>query len=204
MLRPGSSPCPSIQVSGSTNSGAASRPCSASISARWAATSSVASAGTRLSTRARTAPLARALCSSSQGTASAYRAAVVTKSQRSAAASSWLARARLASTTESMSGASRNASPGGSAGAVTRCRVRGSSPGWLVRVSPGSSSPRRNQAESAGLQTSTGDRVVGRSTPAALTRACTRLLTRVDLPAPVDPPTTTSSGASRRARRGSR
>jgi hypothetical protein len=54
------------------------------------------------------------------------------------------------------------------------------------------------------LLTSTAERVVGRSTPVALTGARTRLLTSVDLPAPVEPPTTTSSGASSRARRGRR
>src|SRR5258706_16338908 len=55
---------------------------------------------------------------------------------------------------------------------------------------------------SAGWQTSTGARVVGRSTPAGLTGARTRLLISVDFPAPVEPPTTASSGASRRPRRG--
>ena len=51
----------------------------------------------------------------SHGTWSAYRAAEVTKSHRSAAASSWAARVRLRSSTESMSGASRIARPGGTA-----------------------------------------------------------------------------------------
>ncbi len=49
---------------------------------------------------------------------------------------------------------------------------------------------------------STGDRVVGRSTPGWLTSRPTSELTSVDLPAPVDPPTTASSGASIDARRG--
>ena len=68
----------------------------------------------------------------------------------------------------------------------------------------GSSCASVNQPASSGWQTSTGARVVGRSTPLGLTGARTRLLTSVDLPAPVEPPTTTSSGASSRARRGSR
>ena len=61
-----------------------------------------------------------------------------------------------------------------------------------------------NQRTSPGWQTSTGARVVGRSTPAALTCAPTRQLTSVDLPAPVEPPTTISSGASIWRSRGSR
>jgi hypothetical protein len=74
----------------------------------------------------------------------------------------------------------------------------------LVRSRPGSSCAEVNQGMSSGWQTSTGARVVGRSTPAGLTGARTMLLTRVDLPAPVEPPTTTSSGASRRRSRGRR
>ena len=73
-----------------------------------------------------------------------------------------------------------------------------------ARASELNSRPLRNHAVSAGWQTSTGARVVGRSTPAALTGARTRLLTSVDLPAPVEPPTTMSSGASMLRRRGSR
>jgi hypothetical protein len=61
-----------------------------------------------------------------------------------------------------------------------------------------------NQRTSAGLHTSTGARVVGRSTPAALTWAATSEFTSVDLPAPVEPPTTMSSGASIWRSRGSR
>ena len=49
-----------------------------------------------------------------------------------------------------------------------------------------------------------GARVVGRSTPDGLTSSPTRLLTSVDLPAPVEPPTTISSGASSCRSRGSR
>ena len=48
-----------------------------------------------------------------------------------------------------------------------------------------------------------GARVVGRITPGALTRRPTSELTSVDLPAPVDPPTTASNGASMVASRGS-
>jgi hypothetical protein len=46
------------------------------------------------------------------------------------------------------------------------------------------------------LCTSTGERVVGRSTPGSVTRVPTSEFTSVDLPAPVEPPTTVSSGAS--------
>ena len=60
-----------------------------------------------------------------------------------------------------------------------------------------------NQSASAGLCTSTGDRVVGRSTPGSVTRRPTSELTSVDLPAPVEPPTTVSSGASIWISRGS-
>ena len=60
-----------------------------------------------------------------------------------------------------------------------------------------------NQRASLLWCTSTGARVVGRITPGALTRRPTRELTRVDLPAPVEPPTTASSGASIVASRGS-
>ena len=47
------------------------------------------------------------------------------------------------------------------------------------------------------------DVVVGRSTPGRLTRSPTMELTNVDLPAPVDPPTTASRGASIARSRGS-
>jgi hypothetical protein len=122
----------------------------------------------------------------------------------SAAASSWVASARLASTTESMSGASSSARPGRRAGADTICNVLGVLARPVVRARPGSRFGRLNHGASDGWQTRTGARVVGRSTPAALTGALTRLFTKVDLPAPVDPPTTASSGASSLVSRGSR
>ena len=50
----------------------------------------------------------------------------------------------------------------------------------------------------------TGPRVVGRSTPAGLTSLPTSELISVDLPAPVEPPTTASSGASMLRNRGIR
>ena len=59
-----------------------------------------------------------------------------------------------------------------------------------------------NQFPSSTWCTSTGALVVGRITPGALTRRPTRELTRVDLPAPVEPPTTANKGASMLARRG--
>jgi hypothetical protein len=84
------------------------------------------------------------------------------------------------------------------------CSEPGSVLGLDVRASPGSSWFSANHGESAGLQTRTGARVVGRSTPAGLTGARTRLLTSVDLPARWSRRPHTSSGASRRRRRGSR
>ena len=74
----------------------------------------------------------------------------------------------------------------------------------VVRLMPGRIRSSSNQCTSSGWQTSTGARVVGRRTPAGLTSSPTRLLTSVDLPAPVEPPTTISSGASICSSRGSR
>ena len=205
VTRSGSRPWPSTQVSGRTNSGAAPRLLGGEHLGQVGGDLVGGLRRHPVEHHGDRGPAGRAVRSSSHGTASAYRAAVVTKSQRSAAASSWPARARLASTTESMSGASRKARPGWSAGAVTSCRVPGSSLGlgWCgsgrAAARPGGT--RRSRP---GCRPAPGTRVVGRSTPAALTRAWTRLLTRVDLPAPVEPPTTTSSGASSRASRGSR
>jgi hypothetical protein len=60
-----------------------------------------------------------------------------------------------------------------------------------------------NQRSASGWCTNTGLRVVGRRTPDRVTSSPTRLLTIVDLPAPVEPPTTASTGASTSRRRGS-
>ena len=62
----------------------------------------------------------------------------------------------------------------------------------------------RAAPSSSGLCTSTGRRVVGRSTPAVLTSDPTNEFTSVDLPAPVDPETTTTAGADSSVRRGTR
>ena len=78
------------------------------------------------------------------------------------------------------------------------CRRR---TGGAGQARAGSGSP-ANQPASAGWWTSTGERVVGRSTPLRRDLCPTRELTSVDLPAPVEPPTTASSGASSAARRG--
>ena len=59
-----------------------------------------------------------------------------------------------------------------------------------------------NQAASEGWWMSTGERVVGRRTPGRVTSRPTTELTSVDLPAPVEPPTTASSGASSDVSRG--
>ena len=94
---------------------------------------------------------------------------MVTKIHRSAAASSWAASAGCSATTESTSGASSSASPAGTAGAATSCRRarrrrrrRRRSVRAQARAAP---APSANQRRSAGWQTSTGPRVVGRSTP---------------------------------------
>ena len=113
--------------------------------------------------------------------------------------------ARFAETTESMSGASSRAMPGGRVLDSTSRTV----PAWLSPVSwpvtrarPGRMRASANQCRSSGWCTSTGEVVVGRSTPGRLTRAPTTELTNVDFPAPVDPPTTASSGASMARSRG--
>ena len=168
--------------------------------------SSMVSAGARSSTTATAVLRSDALCRKSHGTASAYRAAVVTNSQRSAAASSWVARSRFASTTESMSGASRIARPCGTVSAATNRSWPGSSvpPGLspLDRAIPGRTRSPANHSASAGWWIRTGDRVVGRSTPGSLTTLPMMVFTSVDLPAPVEPPTTASTGASSCTSRG--
>ena len=130
---------------------------------------------------------------------------VVTNSHASAAASSWRDSARLASTTESMSGESSSARPGahGRRRRELEPARTGRAPRWCGSSRAGRGRP-RTTGRSSGWQTRTGARVVGRRTPAGLTAAPTRLLTSVDLPAPVEPPTTISSGASMLRRRGSR
>src|SRR5437763_4519286 len=208
-----SSAGPPRTTSGSTNNWMPDSPTAASSSPRWPRISSSAPTGTRLSSSASRVPRSRAARSAAHGTASAYRTAVVTHSHRSADRCTWSASARFAATTESRSGASSSARPRRSPGAEITRSAPGAASSPVVRTRWGSryrsasvpvSGGPRNQRVSPGALTTTGARVVGRSTPAGLTGARTRLLTSVDLPAPVDPPTTTSSGASSRASRGSR
>ena len=59
-----------------------------------------------------------------------------------------------------------------------------------------------NQWPSPWACSSTGRRVVGRMAEEATTACPTSEETRVDLPAPVEPPTTASTGASADSRRG--
>ena len=66
-----------------------------------------------------------------------------------------------------------------------------------TRASPGRMRSDANQSASAGAWTRIGCRVVGRITPTRVVGAPIIALTIVDLPDPVDPPTTASSGASR-------
>ena len=86
---------------------------------------------------------------------------------------------------------------------TTSCSDRESCPLPVERASPGRIRSSVNQWASELWCTSTGARVVGRITPGAVTRRRTSELTRVDFPAPVEPPTTASSGASIVASRGS-
>ena len=81
--------------------------------ARWRAISRDASGGTRSSTTASAVLRCWAVCSRSQGTASAYRAADVQKIQRSAAASSWPASRGSRRRPSRCPGASSSASPRG-------------------------------------------------------------------------------------------
>lgn len=74
--------------------------------------------------------------------------------------------------------------PGAALGSGSACRRR-----------LPSRSPSANHSWSSGWQARTGVPVVGRRTPVALTLALARVLRSVDLPAPVDPATTTSAGA---------
>ena len=71
-----------------------------------------------------------------------------------------------------------------------------------IRLRLGSTRWPSNQPASAGWCSRMGWRVVGRIAPARVTGWPTSALTRVDFPAPVDPPTTASSGASRLRYRG--
>ena len=71
-----------------------------------------------------------------------------------------------------------------------------------TRASPGRMRSLANHPASTGACTRIGCRVVGRITPTRVRGVPTRAFTIVDLPDPVDPPTTASSGASRSARRG--
>ena len=192
----GSRPFSSTLLSTTTNSGESLSPREASIRARCAATVSTASGGVRSRTIATAADRSAAWRRKSHGTWSAYRAAEVTKIQRSAAASSCAASVRLDSSTESTSGASRIASPSGTLVLGTSWSADGSLVDRVTRSRSGRRRSWPNQVASAGLCTSTGERVVGRSTPGSVTRVPTSELTSVDLPAPVEPPTTASSGAS--------
>ena len=110
----------------------------------------------------------------------------------------------VAATTESTSGRVEQRQPGRHGRVRHQLQRPRATVDGRRRASPGSTRPSANQRSSPGAQSSTGARVVGRSTPAGLTGAPTSVFTSVDLPAPVDPPTTASSGASSRPSRGSR
>ena len=189
----------SSAVSGTTSSSASPSPRSASIVAQVVgdlvraprAARGRGRARARCRGRARPAagPTARRRRSARRSSRTATR-----RPRRAAGAAS----ARLASTTESMSGESSSASPGGSAvrrHELERARARRRAPRRAAQARAGCGRPRT----SAGRRD--GRRAPARASsaaarPAGLTSAPTRLLTSVDLPAPVEPPTTISSGAS--------
>ena len=100
-----------------------------------------------------------------------------------------------------MSGASSRARPRGREGSATRWTLVESPVEWSVRTSPGRILVSVNHWASSGWWTSTGDVVVGRMTPGVETGRPTKEFTKVDFPAPVEPPTTASSGASMVSRR---
>ena len=77
-------------------------------------------------------------------------------------------------------------------------------PCWRTRGRVGRNTFSANQSTSLGWLASTGLLVVGRRMPVLLTCFPTRLLTRVDLPAPVEPTSATSTGEPDWRSRGSR
>ena len=158
----GSRPLSSTGPSMTVNSGESFSPREASIRARWAATVSTASGGVRSSTIATAAERSAAWRRKSHGTWSAYRAAEVTKIQRSAAASSCAASVRLLLLDRVDVGGVEDGQPLGHD--VERRRAGGptgrGSARW-TRSSSGSSRSWPNHPPSAGLCTSTGERVVG-------------------------------------------
>ena len=120
----------------------------------------------------------------------------MTKSQPSAAASSWLASARFSASTESMSGESSSARPCGSASVATSCSVP---------AAPGSPVARQTEQDAVALERGQIVRVTDEHRRARR-RACRGQADdaadeardeRVDFPAPVEPPTTISAGASK-------
>ena len=128
----------------------------------------------------------------------------MTKIHRSAPSRSSEASRRFPSSTESMSGASKMPIDGhimSSTVTVTASRLVPAPPSCFAKR--GSTRSDMNQARAAGEHTTTGRRVVGRTAPDRDTLRSSSEFTRVDLPEPVDPPTTTSRGASASSRRGS-
>ena len=157
-------------VSGTTNSGAPPRPCCGSISCRCARDVVL---GARRHPVEQHGEGGAAVCGGLQDVPG-HRVGVAGgggDEQPEVGGGEQLGRRAggCAVTTESMSGASRKASPGSSDGEVTSWSVRWSVPAPLVRVSSGSTRVSENQRRSSGWQTSTGERVVGRSTPDGLT-----------------------------------
>jgi len=89
-------------------------------------------------------------------------------------------------------------------GASTSMGCAGSGASLVTRARPGRTRWERKAPESYGWCTRTGDRVVGRSTPERVTSRRAIEFTKVDFPAPVEPPNTASRGASSRRNRGNR
>ena len=105
-----------------------------------------------------------------------------------------------------MSGASSSARSSGTASEATSWSWWAPSTAWpgvpRTRAKEPSTRSSSNHRAAVGWWISTGERVVGRSTPGTVTSAPTTLFTSVDLPAPVEPPTTASTGASMSRSRG--
>ena len=116
-----------------------------------------------------------------QALASPYREAVVTKSHRSAASRRRRESSRLLPSTESRSGASTRMRPGMAFSTTSR------------RPMSTIACPSSDSASSE-LTAMTGIRVVGRMTDAGEMSLPRRELKIVDLPAPDDPPNTTTVG----------
>lgn len=149
----GSSPLPPPADSGSSGMvkrGTSPSPARVSSAPYCRDTSAITWCGTRSRTATSDASYCLAVRSRCQGTASAYREAVVTITHTSAAQISSAASLRLRTTSESMSGASSSASPRGSPGEVSTRSEIPSSSSPSSPPSPSRSSHRPGSPDSSG------------------------------------------------------